>query len=104
MKCLIVKINVNCFYRQQIDDLENERKRLKEVITKKEENEKKYQGKKVTAFFLYTYDTSLTESMNQLNSITEQQAKDLMQLKVNRLVIHICISSLARERRSPRKS
>lgn len=49
MKCLIVKINVNCFYRQQIDDLENERKRLKEVITKKEENEKKYQGKKVTS-------------------------------------------------------
>ena len=30
--------------RQQIEDVENEVKRLKDVIKKKEENEKKYQG------------------------------------------------------------
>jgi chromosome segregation ATPase len=53
--------------KQQIEDVENEVKRLKDMIKKKEENEKKYQ-----------------ESLAQMNSISEQQAKDLSHLKPER--------------------
>ncbi|CAI8053206.1 TATA element modulatory factor [Geodia barretti] len=53
--------------RQQIEDCEREVGRLKELVKKKEDNEKKYQ-----------------ESMSQLNSIAEQQEKELTALKTER--------------------
>lgn len=53
--------------RQQIEDCELEMRRLKGILEKKEENEKKYQ-----------------ESLAQLNRIAEQQDKELLTLKSER--------------------
>lgn len=63
--------------KQQIEDVENEIKRLKEIIKKKEENEKKYQ-----------------ESLSQLNSISEQQAKELASIKPEKIDLQERVRSL----------
>ena len=107
--------------RQQIEDCESEIRRLKELLKKREENERKYQGQLVSCFrtpnlgedcmpvyltrrselicmrmrlllqslhvdrvvWMYVcYVCSPSESLSQLNTIAEQQAKELLVVKV----------------------
>ena len=92
-----------CTCRQQIEDLEGKVKILKEQMKKKEENEAKYQGKRVPPL-LMIYSSALytcmhcslsTESLAQLNTIAEQQAKELASLKVSVCVcVCVCVCTI----------
>ena len=75
-------------FRQQVSENESEIEKLSEALKKKDEKEKKYQG-----VILYTkcFMSMLfpIESVAQLNTIAEQQAKELTTLKVRSLISHM---------------
>ena len=69
---------------------------LKEQMKKKEENETKYQGNEWVPLnsrqrcILTCTHACITESLGQLNTIAEQQAKELASLKVS-VCVCVCV-------------